>query len=115
MDLRAHFEHAVLVLDGDCAIDGEPLQPRMLYYLGANRTSVSLSSRTGGRALLIGGPPFAERILMWWNFVARTPEEIAQYREDWELRRRFGDVSSYDGDRLAAPELARIARPGALS
>jgi redox-sensitive bicupin YhaK (pirin superfamily) len=115
MDSRAHFEHAVLVLDGDCAIDGEPLQPRMLYYLGANRTSVSLSSRTGGRALLIGGPPFAERILMWWNFVARTPEEIAQYREDWETRRRFGDVPSYDGDRLAAPELARIARPGALS
>ena len=115
MDLRSHFEHAALVLDGDCAIDGEPLQPRMLYYLGANRTSVSFSSGAGGRALLIGGPPFAERILMWWNFVARTPEEIAQYREDWQLHRRFGDVPSYEGDRLAAPELARIARPGALS
>lgn len=115
VDLRSHFEHAVLVLDGECAIDGEPLQPRMLYYLGANRASVSFSSSAGGRVLLIGGPPFAERILMWWNFVARTPEEIAQYREDWQLHRRFGDVSSYEGDRLAAPELARIARPGALS
>ena len=115
MDVRPRFEHAVLVLDGDCAIDGEPLQPRMLYYLGAHRTNVSLSSRSGGRALFIGGPPFAERILMWWNFVARTPEEITQYREDWEMRRRFGDVPSYQGDRLAAPELARIARPDALS
>ena len=115
MDLLPNFEHAVLVLDGECSIEGEPLQPRMLYYLGVNRGSVSFASRSGGRALLIGGPPFAERILMWWNFVARTPEEIAQYREDWESRRRFGDVPSYVGSRLAAPELARIARPGAMS
>ena len=115
MDLRRDFEHAVLVLDGDLAIEGEPLQPRMLYYLGMNRESASFTSRTGGRGLLIGGPPFAERILMWWNFVARTPEEIAQFREDWELRRRFGEVPTYQGERLAAPELARLARPNALS
>jgi quercetin 2,3-dioxygenase len=115
MDLQREYEHALIVLDGDVSIDGEPLEPRMLYYLGVNRTSVSFSSRAGGRALFIGGPPFTERILMWWNFVARTPEEIAQFREDWELRRRFGEVPSYDGERLAAPELARLARPNPLS
>jgi hypothetical protein len=114
-EVPPRFEHAVLVIDGECSIDGEPLQPRMLYYLGANRGSIAFASGSGGRALLIGGLPFAERILMWWNFVARTPEEIAQFREDWELRRRFGDVPSYQGERLAAPELARIARPGAMS
>jgi hypothetical protein len=65
--------------------------------------------------MLIGGPPFAERILMWWNFVARTPEEITQFRDDWEAHRRFGDVASYQGGRLAAPELARLARPNPLS
>ena len=115
MDLHPVFEHAVLVLDGDCSIEGEPLQPRMLYYLGLNRSSVAFASHSGGRVMLIGGPPFAERILMWWNFVARTPEEIAQFREDWELRRRFGEVPSYRGDRLTAPELARLARPNAMS
>ena len=115
IDLRPEFEHAVLVVDGDLSIDGESLQPRMLYYLGVNRTSASFHSSSGGRVLLIGGPPFAERILMWWNFVARTPEEIAQFREDWEQRRRFGDVPSYIGERLAAPELARLARPNPLS
>ena len=115
LELRPSHEHAVLVLDGDCSVEGEPLQPRMLYYLGANRPSVSLASRSGGRIMLIGGPPFAERILMWWNFVARTPEEIAQYRDDWEQQRRFGEVRSYDGARLAAPELARLARPNAMS
>jgi redox-sensitive bicupin YhaK (pirin superfamily) len=115
MDLRPDFEHAVLVLDGECSIEGELLQPRMLYYLGVNRRSTSFSSAKGGRAMLIGGAPFTERILMWWNFVARTPEEIAQFRDDWESRRRFGDVKSYQGDRLPAPELARLARPGAMS
>ena len=115
LELQPHFEHAVLVLEGDCSIEGEPLQPRMLYYLGVHRTSVTLSSRTGGRLMLLGGPPFPERILMWWNFVARTAEEIAQFRDDWEQRRRFGDVTSYQGARLAAPELARLARPNAMS
>lgn len=115
MDLRPDFEHAVLVLDGECSIEGEPLQPRMLYYLGINRRDASFSSSKGGRVMLIGGPPFTERILMWWNFVARTPEEIAHFRDDWESRRRFGDVKSYQGARLSAPELARLARPGAMS
>lgn len=115
LPLQSHFEHAVLVLDGDCSIAGEPLQPRMLYYLGTHRANVTLESRSGGRLMLIGGPPFPERILMWWNFVARTPEEITQFRDDWEQRRRFGDVPSYQGDRLTAPALARLARPNAMS
>jgi redox-sensitive bicupin YhaK (pirin superfamily) len=115
MDLQKHFEHAVLVLEGDCSVEGEPLLPRMLYSLGANRDRIAFSSRSGGRALLIGGPPFSERILMWWNFVARSPEEIAQFRDDWENRRRFGDVPSYEGARLDAPDLARLARPNPMS
>jgi hypothetical protein len=65
--------------------------------------------------LLIGGPPFPETILMWWNFVARTPEEIAEARTDWEERRRFGDVKAYDGPRLSAPALTRLARPNPVS
>jgi redox-sensitive bicupin YhaK (pirin superfamily) len=115
VDLRPEFEHAVLVLDGEVAVDGEPLASRTLYYLGLRRSEATFSSRNGGRAMLIGGPPFAERILMWWNFVARTPEEITQFRDDWEAHRRFGDVASYQGGRLAAPELARLARPNPLS
>src|SRR5688572_16629426 len=40
LELQPHFEYAVLVLEGDCSIEGEPLQPRMLYYLGVHRTGV---------------------------------------------------------------------------
>jgi redox-sensitive bicupin YhaK (pirin superfamily) len=55
-----------------------------LYYLGTKRSGMSLTSRVGARLLLLGGPPFPEKILMWWNVVARTPEEIAEARADWE-------------------------------
>jgi len=55
--------------------------------------------------VLIGGEPFREPVLMWWNFVARTSEEMARAREDWEVHRRFGEVRAYNGPRLPAPEL----------
>jgi redox-sensitive bicupin YhaK (pirin superfamily) len=113
--LEPGFEHAVLVLSGDCRAEGEPLELRRLYYLGTQRSSLSLRSEHGGRLLLIGGPPFPGPILMWWNFVARAPDEIAAARADWEAHRRFGDVKAYQGPRLDAPALARFARPNPVS
>jgi len=65
--------------------------------------------------LLIGGPPFPEAILMWWNFVARTPDEIRQARDDWEAHRRFGEVEAYNGPRLRARELIKLAPPNPVS
>jgi quercetin 2,3-dioxygenase len=113
--LDASFEHAVLVLEGSCTLEDQPLDARALYYLGTQRTEASFSAAAGARVLLIGGPPFPETILMWWNFVARTPDEIRVAREDWEMQRRFGDVPAYRGPRLAAPELMRLAAPNPLS
>ena len=115
LGLNPEYEHAVLVLSGDCSIENQPLRAGLLHYLGTRRASVCLSSHGNARTLLIGGPPFPEKILMWWNFVARTPEEIVQARADWEDRRRFGDVSAYRGPRLPAPELVRFARPNPVS
>ena len=109
LPLEATYEYGVIVLSGDCSLQGQPLQERALYYLGANRSDASFASRSGGRLLLIGGPPFPETILMWWNFVARTPREIADARSDWEQRRRFGDVTGYAGPRLTAPDLTKFA------
>jgi redox-sensitive bicupin YhaK (pirin superfamily) len=109
LPLRPGFEHALIVLSGDAVFEGQPLQLDTLYYLGAHRGEMQLSTRAGAQVLLIGGAPFGETILMWWNFVARTQEEIAAARADWEQHVRFEDVRAYRGARLQAPQL--IGRP----
>ncbi|HTM05567.1 MAG TPA: pirin family protein [Vicinamibacterales bacterium] len=114
--MDASYEHGVLILSGDAAIDDQPLEARTLYYIEPGRAEATVSSRDGARVLLIGGAPFQERILMWWNFVARTPEEIRAAREEWTEHRRFGEVTAYRGARLEAPELTtRLAAPNPVS
>jgi redox-sensitive bicupin YhaK (pirin superfamily) len=113
--LDADYEHALLILAGACSLQDQPLEPRILYYLGRRRTELTLASADGARILLLGGPPFPETILMWWNFVARTPDEIRAARDDWQAHRRFGEVPASRGPRLAAPELVRLAQPNPVS
>jgi redox-sensitive bicupin YhaK (pirin superfamily) len=104
LPLSDDFEHALVPLRGACRLDGEALAIDTLYYLGCGRVNLTLvTDREPLRALLIGGAPFGETILMWWNFVARTTDEIASAREDWELGRRFGEVKGYGGERIFAP------------
>ena len=99
-------------LAGGCRLQGQALAIDTLYYLGRGRRELVLEGEAGGyRALLLGGAPFGETVLMWWNFVARTTEEIVAAREDWEAGRRFGAVAAYAGPRLAAPPFT--ARPAA--
>ena len=113
--LESQHEHALLVLSGECALEGQRLEERVLYYLGTQRSEMCLRSGSGARLLLIGGVPFPETILMWWNFVARTPEEIREARNDWEAHRTFGEVPAYTGARIPAPALVRLAPPNPLS
>ena len=83
-----------------------------MLYLGCGRRDLRLSSDAGARLLLLGGEPFAEQIVMWWNFVARTGEEIAAARELWMAGTEFGVVVDAD-DPLPAPELpAGRLKPG---
>jgi hypothetical protein len=44
---------------------------------------------------------------MWWNFVARSAEEITRAREDWAAG-RFDPVYGYPGAPLAAPPLPGV-------
>lgn len=115
LPLNPQHEHALLLLTGDAELEGQSLSDSNLYYLGTDRSEIELGSRSGARLLLIGGKPFSESILMWWNFVARTPEEIIEARTDWEERQRFGEVAAYKGNRLSAPPLIKLARPNPAS
>ncbi len=55
--------------------------------------------------LLLGGEPFTEQLVMWWNFVARSHEEIEAARAEWASGSAFGQVHGYDGPPLPAPPM----------
>jgi quercetin 2,3-dioxygenase len=99
------FEYAILAIDGAAAVNGEELKPGGLLYLGDRHTRITVDVAGPARLFLIGGEPFADPLVMWWNFVARSDEEIRQARADWMAERRFGEVRGFAGDRLPAPEL----------
>src|SRR5215831_6343188 len=96
LPLNAGFEHAIFVLSGDVAADGRQLEGDTLHYLGVGRDELHIKGRDAC-ILLIGGEPFPEPIVMWWNFVGRTREEIASARNDWASHQRFGEVKNYQG------------------
>ncbi len=105
LPLRHEFEYAALTLAGAARVDGVELAPGALLYLGCGRTDLPVGADRPARVLLLGGEPFAEEIVMWWNFVARSHDEIVAARNDWEAGRRFGTVPEYEGRALPAPPL----------
>lgn len=105
LPLVPDFEYAVLAMTGRIDVDGVPVEPGSMLYLGCGRPDLPLRAHTDGSVLLLGGEPFEERIVMWWNFIGRTGEEIARARTDWMTGPRFGTVHGYAGERLPAPEL----------
>ena len=85
-------------------VDGEALEPGALIYLGGGRTELELSTDAASRFIVIGGEPLNEPVLMWWNFVARTREELKQAVIDWNAGADyFGEVHGYGSARLVAP------------
>ncbi|MBL8354586.1 MAG: pirin family protein [Delftia acidovorans] len=118
LPLRADFEHAVLSLEGSVSVNGQPLPVEELLYLPMGTASVDIETTPGSRMLVIGGEPMDEAILLWWNFVARTSEEIAEARAQWEAEagqdaqalpagaaRRFGPPLASPLKPLHAPSL----------
>lgn len=104
LPLEPDFEYAVLTTVGVLDVDDVQLTPGSMLYLGTGRRGLRLRSATGARILLLGGEPFAEQIVMWWNFVARSGDEIATAREQWMSGARFGAVAGA-GDPLPAPPM----------
>lgn len=76
--------------------------------MGPGSETLTLTNTSGetARVLLLGGTPFEEEIVMWWNFIGRSHQDIVRAREEWErASERFGVVDGYPGDRLPAPTL----------
>ena len=106
------FEHGVMALEGSATVGGEPLSPGALLYFGTGRDRLMVESTAATRLLLIGGRPFGEEVLLWWNFVARTYGEMEQATRDWLESGRFGKVEGARGAPLVAPELAQLRLRG---
>jgi quercetin 2,3-dioxygenase len=104
------FEHGLIVDRGTVEVAGTEAGAGELAYQGPGARVLPLANHGAEpvRAVLLGGERFTEELLMWWNFVGRTHEDIVEYREQWQAHSpRFGTVSGYQGTPpwLPAPPL----------
>jgi len=117
LPLQGTFEHGLMVLEGRLAvlIDGQEewLEPGQLLYVPPGAAQLLLRAEATARLLLLGGAPLDEPILLWWNFVGRSNEEMQQWAADWNAGTgRFGEVCGYDGARLVAPDASALRLRG---
>ena len=131
LPLHAHWEYALLGVVGtievatgetstesnidsntDSSTDvatGTRVDDEALLYLGIGREHIDVYAPDGATVFLVGGEPFPEQIIMWWNFVGRTHEEIVAAREDWERDSpRFGRVPGHGDERIPAPPMPGV-------
>lgn len=101
--MRPEFEYVVIATEGAVDVEGSVAIPGQSVSLGTGRDEIRIGAVQEARVLILGGVPFTESLLMWWNFVARTREEINEaYRQWQDGDERFGDTAS---------GLARIPAP----
>ncbi|WP_439029768.1 pirin family protein [Gordonia terrae] len=126
IDVDPAHEHGILVDSGIIAVGGTeaaPLARTELGYigLGARRITLTNVADQPARVIFLGGAPLDEDIVMWWNFIGRSHDDIVASRAEWEAHsERFGQVEGYVGEiqHLPAPPLphsrlrSRVNTPG---
>ena len=99
------YELGVLVDQGSVRVDGKPVARNELGFVEPGSDSLELTATDATRLLLVGGPPFGEQIVMWWNYIGREHEEVVAYRAEWEALLETGSSDRFslpDGDPLEA-------------
>jgi redox-sensitive bicupin YhaK (pirin superfamily) len=87
LEVETAFEHGVLVDTGVLGVDGVEANASDLAYVPPGRQTLTLAAYDEpARVLLLGGPPFGESIVMWWNFVGRRHDEIVGFRSEWQAQ-----------------------------
>jgi hypothetical protein len=99
IDVDPRFEHGLLLDRGRIRIDGAEVAPGELAYRppGSDQLLLTAGQGSAARLLLLGGTPFGEQIVMWWNFVARSHEEIVEFRQRWQDHISSAQPPSGDG------------------
>ncbi|GAB2524690.1 pirin family protein [Paramicrobacterium agarici] len=109
LPVKPAFEHAVFVVDGEVTVDDVLVSARQLLYIGDGCSTIDIRADAAARVILIGGEPFGEDLVMWWNFVGRSHADIVSARDDWEARSsRFGTVPGHGEERIPAPPLPTV-------
>jgi redox-sensitive bicupin YhaK (pirin superfamily) len=114
------YELGLLVDTGRVEVAGEPLAAHALGFVEPGSSTLQLSASEDSRVLLLGGPPFGEKIVMWWNFIGRDHDEVVDHRAAWEslladgADHRFSLPQDDPRPALHAPTLpnARMVRRG---
>ena len=101
LDVDAAFEHGVLLDTGSVVIDGQQVKPAEMAYVEPGRSVLHVEAVEASRVVLLGGPPFGEQIVMWWNFVGRTHDEVVQARDEWQAQVTRDGVVVSDGQEVA--------------
>lgn len=93
----ASFEHAIVPIGDALKVDDAIVEPGSIADVPCGYDELPIETRAGtSRFLLLGGEPLGVPIKMWWNFVARTLDEITDAWRAWQEHDddRFGPVPS---------------------
>ena len=112
LPLRADFEYAAIVLRGAATLAGEALAPGEWLYFAPGREALDVRCEAEAQWLLLGGVPFEEPLIIWWNLVARTQAEIESALADWNAGRFTPVRAGSSAQPLAAPSLAGVQLRG---
>lgn len=103
------FEHGVLVDDGVVDVADQPAKPGELVHVATGRDRLRIvAGESPARLLLLGGVPFGQSIVMWWNFVGRSHEEVVAFRQEWQ------DQITRDGSVVADSQEVAAGRYGVV-
>jgi quercetin 2,3-dioxygenase len=105
LPLNPNYEYGILLLQGELSVEQDTLDTGTLLYFQPGQHQLHLELKANTRLLLIGGKPFEEDIIIWWNFVGRSTEEIQQAAHDWINQSRFGQVAGFEHERLTIPAI----------
>jgi redox-sensitive bicupin YhaK (pirin superfamily) len=110
--LNPAFEHGFMLAEGQIALNNTDIPVSGLKYLEKGADSAILTAGAQDSIiLLLGGEPFGEKILMWWNFIGRSHQDIAKAREEWnsQTNPRFGSFEDSIGGYIPAPDLPNVS------
>ena len=113
LKLNSEFEYGFMPAEGSITIGDETAPTSSVIYRAAGENEITIRADQDAIILMLGGKPFGEKILMWWNFIGRSNEEIVQARNDWNNRaelnnQRFTDFEDSIGGWIPAPEMPNV-------